>query len=293
MGLDVARKKSIECEPLLHEKKVLVVWGIKGGVGKSTVSALLASASANIRSAKTLLVDTDFRDGASRFFLGEEARKLKGWYDVLIEGGTLDKFIHTVSPNLHVIPSGTLDSALKFSSLIAKKGVEKVARLIANTLLQIQEDYEQIILDSPVTSFVDIPILKCNISTLNADSVLLSQASLGEVQRTLNIALSVLGIKPLLFVINQVHPKILTDANERRLIIGAIFNIIQRGIKAIALPLHGSLYKEIRWRSSTVKAIVECFSFLLWGIGEPKTCVLATSGLVDEDMIKQISAIEF
>ena len=290
MGPDVARKRAIECEPLLREKKVLVVWGIKGGVGKSTISALLAYASSNIRSKKTLLVDTDFRDGASRFFLGEEARKLKGWYDVLIEGGTLDKFIHAVSPTLHVIPSGTLDSALKFSSLIAKEGVEKVARMVASTLLQIQEDYDQIILDSPVTSFADIPILKCNIQTLNADSVLLSQASLGEVQRTLNIAISVLGIKPVLFVINQVHPKILTDMTERRLIVAALINIIQKGIRAIAIPLHGSLYKEIRWRSSTVRAIVECLSFMLWGVGEPKSCILATSGLIDEDLIKQLSA---
>ncbi len=285
------RRGAIECEPLLRERKVMVVWGIKGGVGKSTVSALLAYASANKRGANTLLVDTDFRDGASRFFLGEEARKLKGWYDVLVEGGTLDRFIHSISPNLHIIPSGTLESALKFSSLIAKKGVEYVARLVANTLLQIQEDYDQIILDSPVTSFADIPILKCNISTLNAESTLLSQASLSEVQRTLNIALSVLKIVPKLFVINQVHPKVLTDVSERRLIVAALLNILRRGIKAIAIPLHGSLYKEIKWDSSTVKAIVECLSFMVWGLGDPKACVLATSGIIDDEIVKEIAAM--
>jgi len=276
---------------MIRERKVYVVWGIKGGVGKSTVSSLLAHASANSDNKMTLLVDTDFRDGSSRFFLGEEARKLEGWYDVLIKGGHLDKYIHSVTPTLHVIPPGSVNSAMKYSSLIAKKGIENAMRLVADALVEVQSRFERVFMDSPVTSFADVPILKCSIETLNAYNVLITQASIPEIRRTLRVAREALRLTPTLLVINQIHPIALADANERRLLLGAILETVREGIKVMAIPFSGELYKRINWSSRTVKAIEECMAFLLWGVGNPKMCTFATRGLYEPEIAKMIASI--
>ena len=266
------------------------MWGIKGGVGKSTVSALLAHANATIANMKTLLIDTDFRDGSSRFFLGQEARKLEGWYDVLVKGGHLEKYIHTVMPTLHVIPPGSLDSAMKYSSLIASKGIKYVMRLVANSLVEIQADFERVFMDSPVTSFADIPILKCSIESLNAYNVLLSQASIPEIRRTLKVVREAIGLTPTLLVVNQVHPMVLADINERRLLLGTILEIVRQGIKVMAIPFSGELYKSINWSSKTVKAIEECMTYLLWKVGDPKWCTFATRGLYEPEVAKMVAS---
>ncbi len=285
------RKGLPKCPPLLRDRKVYVVWGIKGGVGKSTISAILAHASATIANKKTLLIDTDFRDGSSRFFLGEDARKLPGWYDVLVKGGKIEKYVHSVHPNLHVIPSGTLDSAMVYSSLIAKKGIEYVSRMVANALIELQELFDLVVMDSPVTSFADIPILKCAIDTLNAYNVLLSQASIPEIQRTLKVVQEAIGLTPTLYVINQIHPMVLADVSERRTLLATLLEIARKGIKVMAVPFSGELYKTINWNSRTVKALEECMSFLLWGFGEPKECMLATRGLFEPEIAKMIASI--
>ena len=208
------RKRNILCPPMLKNSKLYTVWGIKGGVGKSTSSALISASAAGKSKLRVLLIDTDFRDGASRFFLGEEARNLKGWYDVLEEGGELDKFTHTLfNGYLHVIPSGTIDSAIKYSAEIAEHGIEYAARKVATTLFEMVEFYDMIVMDTPAASFADIPILKCVIQALDAKSVLLSQASIVEIERTLKIAESTMGSLPKAFIINQINPRTLTDPN--------------------------------------------------------------------------------
>ncbi|ALU12817.1 hypothetical protein EYM_07785 [Ignicoccus islandicus DSM 13165] len=285
-------KVKFHCEPLLKRENVITVWGIKGGVGKSTTSALIAASSAFKSKRRTLLIDADFRDGASRFFLGERARNLKGWYDVLEIGGSLDDYTHVLGDGLlHVIPSGTLDSAIKYSEEIMRYGIPHAARKVAQTLFEISEFYDLIVFDTPAASFADIPILKCVIESLNARSVLLSQASITEIERTLRIAEAAMGTLPDIFVINQITPRILTDVNERRLLMNEIMNIVARNVKVLTIPFMSKLYKRILWESSEVQVLLECIAYLIWGKGRPQVCTISTRGLMTVDLAKSIASI--
>jgi len=287
----MAERGSFRCPSLVRERKFYAVWGIKGGVGKSTVSALLAHASSNITGTKTLLIDTDFRDGSSRFFLGEKARTLEGWYDVLVKGGRLERYVHTVTPMLSVIPPGSLDSAVEYSSLIQKKGIRYVVRLVANALVEIQAGFDRVFLDFPVTSFTDIPILKCSIEALSAHNIIITQASIPEIERTLKLVKETLGVKPFLLVVNQLHPLSLADVKERRLFLSSILKIVRDGIKVMPIPFTGELYRTINWNSQTVRAIEECLSFLLWGRGNPRACTFATRGLYEPETAKMVASL--
>jgi len=287
----VTRGKGLECPPLLARSKVQAVWGIKGGVGKSTVSALVAKASSQKVNKVTLLVDTDFRDGSSRFFLGEEARRLEGWYDVLVKGGRLEKYLHRVEPNLYVVPSGTMDSAMKYSMMIAQKGVREVMKIVARTVSEIQEDFDLVVVDVPVTSFADVPILKCMIDSLRAKNTLVTQASAPEIRRTLKLVREAINLLPSLLVVNQIHPRVLADANERRALLSVILEIVEEGIKVIPIPFSGELYEHINWNSKTVEALEECMAYLLWGVGDPKWCNFATRGLYSPEIAKMVASI--
>ncbi len=287
------KRSSFHCEPLIKRSNVMMVWGIKGGVGKSTTSALLAASASSKTKKRTLLVDADFRDGASRFFLGEKARNLKGWYDVLEVGGSLDEYIHILHNGLlHVIPSGTLDSAIKYSEEIMRYGIPHAARKVAQTLFDISEYYDIIVFDTPAASFADIPILKCVIESLNARSVLLSQASVLEIERTLKIAEASMNSLPNVFVINQITPRILSDVNERRMLINEVLSVISRNVKVLTIPFLSKLYKRIVWESSEVQALLDCIAYLLWGKGKPQICTISTRGLLTVDLVRSIASIE-
>ncbi|UXD22935.1 hypothetical protein IPA_09740 [Ignicoccus pacificus DSM 13166] len=270
------------------------MWGIKGGVGKSTTSALISASAAAKAKRRVLLIDADFRDGASRFFLGEEARNLKGWYDVLEVGGELDKFIHTLyNGYLHVIPSGTIESAIKYSAEIAEHGIEYAAKKVAETLFTISEYYDLIVMDTPAASFADIPILKCVISSLDAKSVLLSQASIVEIERTLKVAEVTMGFLPKAFVINQVNPRTIADPNERRMLINEVLNITSRKIKTLVILFMTRLYRRIDWGSLEVNMLLDCIAYLLWKKGRGQACMTVTRGLLDMELVKAIAEIEW
>jgi len=287
-----SRKRDFGCLPLLKNSKVITVWGIKGGVGKSTTSALLSASTAARAKKRVLLIDADFRDGASRFFLGEEARNLKGWYDVLEIGGELDQYIHTLyNGYLHIIPSGTIESAIKYSAEIAEHGIEYASKKVAETLFTISEYYDLIVMDTPAASFADIPILKCVISALNAKSVLLSQASIVEIERTLKIAEVTMGALPKAFVINQVNPRTIADPNERRMLINEVLNITAKNIKTLVVLFMTRLYRKIDWGSLEVNMLLDCISYLLWRKGEAQACVTVTRGLLDLELVHAITEI--
>jgi len=288
------RKRNLLCPPLLKNSRLHTVWGIKGGVGKSTSSALISASASRKSKLRVLLIDSDFRDGASRFFLGEEARNLKGWYDVLEEGGELGKFTHVLfNGYLHIIPPGTIDAAIKFSAEIAEYGIEHAAKKVASTLFEIVEFYDMIVMDTPAASFADIPILKCVNHALDAKSILLSQASIVEIERTLKIAESTMGSLPKAFIINQINPRTLTDPNERRTLINEVLNITSKNVKTLIIPFMSRLYRRIEWGSLEVNTLLDCMAYLFWKKGRVQSCVVTTRGLMDMDLAKAIAEIKW
>ncbi len=289
-----SKHRGVKCPILMKNSRIITVWGIKGGVGKSTSSALISASAAGKSKMRVLLIDADFRDGASRFFLGEEARNLKGWYDVLERGGELDKYIHTLfNGYLHIIPSGTIESAIKYSAEIAEHGIEYAARKVAETLFTISEFYDLIVMDTPAASFADIPILKCVITSLDAKSVLLSQASIVEIERTLKIAETTMGQLPKAFIINQINPRTLTDPNERRMLVNEVLNITSRNVKTLVIPFMTRLYRRIDWGSLEVNTLLDCIAYLFWKKGRPQSCIVTTRGLMEMDLVKAIAEIKW
>lgn len=86
----------------LPERGAVVVGGGKGGVGTSTVAALLALLAA-AEGTRTLLVDADETLGALALLLG--AQPAAGW-PALRGGGEAERRLHSLSPALDLLPGG-------------------------------------------------------------------------------------------------------------------------------------------------------------------------------------------
>lgn len=123
---------------------VVAIYSVKGGVGKTTLSANLAWCSATISKRRTLLWDLDASGGAG-FLLGVDARKKKRAESVFAMDRSPAKLIRkTPCSNLHLLPADesirALDNQL---SAIGKK--KRIAKLTA----ALSKDYERIIFDCP------------------------------------------------------------------------------------------------------------------------------------------------
>ncbi len=289
MPLFKKKEKLKKCPTVLRESKTWLVWGIKGGVGKSTVSALFSVASSGNK--RTLLIDSDFRDGASRFILGPQARQLKGWYDVLVFGGELEQLIHRSPLGVEVLPPGTLQAAIEYSKIVAQNGIEEAAQLVAEKLIDLVADYEVIVIDTPAASFADIPIIKCTLDVVNGKSVLLVQGSIPEIERTLKVSYAVMGRYPDILAINQIHPKTIKDPLERELLKNEILKILALKVKVLAIPFMSVLYQRILWENELVKTLLSCISAIAWKTGNPAACEKISMGLIDKALAESLSSV--
>jgi chromosome partitioning protein len=123
--------------------KVIAVYSIKGGVGKTTAAVNLAwEASQNFR---VLLWDLD-PQGATTFLL-EVKPKVKGGVDSLMRGKTAmhDAIRSTAYENLEVLPADDSYRALDLVFDAAKKSTQQIEKALDTVI----DDYDVVILDCP------------------------------------------------------------------------------------------------------------------------------------------------
>lgn len=123
---------------------VIAVYSVKGGVGKTTLSANLAWAASQSSGWKTLLWDLDAAGGAG-FLLGVDAKGKKGAESVFARQRSPDEaVVHTPFPGLDLLPADrslwALDAQL---TALGKK------RRLAKLTETLGKSYRRIILDCP------------------------------------------------------------------------------------------------------------------------------------------------
>lgn len=123
---------------------VIAVYSVKGGVGKTTISANLAWCSAAISCRKTLLWDLDAA-GGSGYLFGINPQGGNGADSVFSKDADPDALIRkTGTPRLDLLPAD--ESLRELDSLFARLGKRK---RLANLAESLTKQYDRIILDCP------------------------------------------------------------------------------------------------------------------------------------------------
>lgn len=124
--------------------KVIAVYNVKGGVGKSTLAANLAWASAQCSARRTLLWDLDAQ-GSGGFLLGIDRQRGANAVSVFSrEVAPESLVVRTAFDRLDVLPA---DASLReVDGLLAGLGKK---RRLAKLALSLQERYDRIVLDCP------------------------------------------------------------------------------------------------------------------------------------------------
>lgn len=126
-------------------KKTQVFCNVKGGVGKSTLSAQYLM-HASMIGLKCLAIDLD-PQGHLTHQLGfdtAEKGKIKTIHNILIEKEPIESVIQEISPTLHIIPS-TLDLSLTESHLFQEK---KREFRLQEALSKIKDQYDLVVADT-------------------------------------------------------------------------------------------------------------------------------------------------
>lgn len=119
--------------------KIIVITSGKGGVGKTTSSAAIASGLA-LRGHKTVVIDFDIGLRNLDIIMGCERRVVYDFINVINGEATLNQALIKDKrvPNLHILPA----SQTRDKDALTVEGVEK-------TLNQLSKDFDFIICDSP------------------------------------------------------------------------------------------------------------------------------------------------
>lgn len=129
---------------MARKSKVIAIYSLKGGVGKTTLTVNLAAEAALRRDKKVLLWDLDPQSAAS-FILGHEPEKKAKARSVFERDIDPDKLITaTAVPGLDLLPADISLRGLDgfFSSLGKKKRLAKIVETIS-------DKYDRIFLDCP------------------------------------------------------------------------------------------------------------------------------------------------
>ena len=138
----VASSRGEHVQPLKAGR--IAVYSVKGGVGKTTLSANLAWCSATISGRRTLLWDLDAAGGAG-FLFGIEPSGSKLAEDVFTKDRKPDKLVRTTAyEGLDILPAD--ESIRALDEQLMRIGKRKRLAKLADTL---SERYQRIIFDCP------------------------------------------------------------------------------------------------------------------------------------------------
>ncbi|MBK8460792.1 MAG: ParA family protein [Micropruina sp.] len=144
--LDVSRETSRLPRPA--KPRVIVIANQKGGVGKTTTTVNLAAALAD-GGLNILVIDLDPQGNASTALGVEHAEGVRGTYEVLIDGDTIEQHVQRSpeSPRLWVLPA-TIDLAGAEIGLVTTPAREsRLLRAIQRLILRHPVDY--VLIDCP------------------------------------------------------------------------------------------------------------------------------------------------
>jgi chromosome partitioning protein len=144
----------MKCVKLCFERGEIIVakvitFGIqKGGVGKSTTSGIVAHLLAE-EGNKVLVIDMDSQGNVTDLLTQQE-------YDYFedktilqaFENGEIKPYIYKISDNLHIVPSDDFLAALPRLLYTILKSKDP-AKELYNLLIDVQDDYDYIIIDTP------------------------------------------------------------------------------------------------------------------------------------------------
>ena len=122
----------------------IAVYSVKGGVGKTTLSANLAWCSAHLAGHRSLLWDLDATGGAG-FLYGVDARKSKPVDAVFAQSrDPLKQVLHTDYEGLDILPAD--ESIRHLNEQLSQLGKR---RRLAKLVSRLGDEYSRIILDCP------------------------------------------------------------------------------------------------------------------------------------------------
>lgn len=123
--------------------KVISIANIKGGVGKSTVSATLA-AGLCLKGYQVLMIDSDPQSNLTMSFLAEQADEIPSLYHVYSDGRAIDEVRISVREGLDLV-AGDL-GLCNADMLFVKVGRIK---MLQKALRNLKGDYDFVIIDCP------------------------------------------------------------------------------------------------------------------------------------------------
>lgn len=122
--------------------KVISIANVKGGVGKSTVSATLATG-LNLRGYKVLMIDSDPQSNFTMSFLAEQEDDILSLYHVYSAGESIDKVKISVREGLDIVPG---DFALCNADMQFLKAGR--LKMLQKALKNMKAEYDFVIIDT-------------------------------------------------------------------------------------------------------------------------------------------------
>ncbi len=222
--------------------KKVIFYNQKGGVGKTTAAVNLGSALADLNY-KVLLIDFDAQCNLTGAVSGD-LRKANIYQVVVGEIPAASAVQSTIFKNLYLIP-GSLDVASLSIELVNENNREYYLKTVLESL---ESDYDFILLDCPPSlgletmnalAWADYVLIPLQCEYLAMEGLNLIMRTIGNVRKSLNTKLKVLGILFTMYskrtLLNQ---QVVEDISE--FFPDLVFKtIIPRSVRISEAPSHG------------------------------------------------------
>lgn len=156
-----------------NKMKTILFTSTKQNEGKSTMTSNIAYSFSKLENSKVLVVDMDLRNPTVHKMF--EVSNTYGLMDNLKNDRPLEKCVHKIEENIHVLPTGALPPN-PAEVLSSKK--------VANFLKNIKDHYDYIFIDAPPAGIVsDATVISKNVDgvmyVVGANETDLSHAQIG------------------------------------------------------------------------------------------------------------------